>query len=377
MTLPTACLLILGLILAGSRPAFATNFEQIQEVRENLVVTSLLQADIGRQLKDPQIVALGESAADLWSMAPEEAFEMIFPEKPGEAPRIRKLRWQTDRLLLVHEHLKQRKIAMVSPAADDWPQSDCPIDGADGVSWQAYMDTIYATDAAAVIFQAASIACEKIIIEPIAIEQGFTIESPETCGGALEGTPIPEPICFMEVFGAPFGEGVIVAGGGLMENPSEGACDAAAKALMAAQKTQETFEAFLDCDGSATAEANYRRLDFIQAEVKAMQDFVASMRRMLFEHALAIRGGSRMATAYLDSAQDGLISETAETVKTALEKTRSAGYRMAPRIDAIIADAEEERSQGNFKRAYDDYREAYKLTTRKSLELETTTGGTP
>ena len=105
MTLPTACLLTLGLILAGSRPAFATNFEQIQEVRENLVVTSLLQADIGRQLKDPQIVALGESAADLWSMAPEEAFEMIFPEKPGEAPRIRKLRWQTDRLLLVHEHL--------------------------------------------------------------------------------------------------------------------------------------------------------------------------------------------------------------------------------------------------------------------------------
>ena len=50
---------------------------------------------------------------------------------------------------------------------------------------------------------------------------------------------------------------------------------------------------------------------------------------------------------------------------------------MASQIPSLIADAEEERSKGNVKRAYDNYREAYKLSTRKSLELESEVGGTP
>ena len=171
---------------------------------------------------------------------------------------------------------------------------------------------------------------------------------------------------------------MIVEGGGLFENPAaEHACQAAADGLTAAQETQESFEAFMDCGASATAEANYERLDVIQDEVEAMQGFVTSMRRILFEHALAIRGGSRMATAYLDSEQEGLLSETAETVTTAVEQTEAVGYRMAPRIQSLIADAEQERSEGNVKRAYDDYREAFKLATRKSLELESPAGGNP
>ena len=59
--------LVIGLILGGADRARAGTDEEIQEARENLVLAAELQAEIGRRLGDPQIVALGESAAGAWA----------------------------------------------------------------------------------------------------------------------------------------------------------------------------------------------------------------------------------------------------------------------------------------------------------------------
>jgi hypothetical protein len=377
--------LVIGLILGGADRARAGTDEEIQEARENLVLAAELQAEIGRRLGDPQIVALGESAAGAWATVASSGIRMLFPEKDNGLPRLEKLRWQTDRMSDILDSLAPSPTHRRNAADDpDWPVADCSLTGAgdDGPTWAQYMDAVYATDAAAITFQAASINCEQIIIEPIEIVDPFVFENPVTCSGAMEGFIVPDPfeplVCSMQAAGAPFGQGMVVEGGELVENPAAAlACQAAADGLTAAEKTQETIETFMDCQASATAEANYDRLDVIQTEVEAMQGFVTSMRRLLFEHALAIRGGSRMATFYLDSDHEGLLAETGETVTTAADQTEAVGYRMAPRIPSLISDAEEERSQGNVKRAYDNYREAYKLSTRKSLELESEVGGTP
>lgn len=377
--------LVIGCIFGGADRARSGTHEEIQEARENLVITAELQAEIGRRLGDPQIVALGKAAARAWATVEPGGIQMLFPEEDGGLPRLEKLRWQTDRMRDIRDGLAPAR-AKRSTASDDpeWPVADCSLEGSgdDGPTWQQYMDAVYATDAAAITFQAASINCEKIIIEPIEIVDPFVFENPVTCSGAMEGFIVPDPfeplVCSMQAIGSPAGQGMVVEGGELVENPvAAHACQAAADGLTAAEKTQETIETFMDCGASATAEANYERLDVIQTEVEAMQGFVTSMRRLLFEHALAIRGGSRMATFYLDSDQDGLLAETAETVTTAAEQTEAVGYRMASQIPSLIADAEEERSKGNVKRAYDNYREAYKLSTRKSLELESEVGGTP
>ncbi|MEO2167458.1 MAG: hypothetical protein ABGY42_04935 [bacterium] len=371
---------ILSLLIACVLPALAgaeTAASSAAQARNALVAAAEVQVEIGLALNDAEIVAASRRSIALWGRASDENLHHIPGLHDDTTATLVRLEWQAERLRGLRDSLRTSRESTRRDADSSWPVAECSLGSESGLSWAGYMDAVYATDAAMTTLRLASVNCEQIIIEPIEIVDPFVFGNPVTCAGVIAGSIIPVPPfveCVMDAEGFPAGEGMVVEGGAKGEVPglSEGACLAAAESVAALAKVQELLKTDLACWSSGRAKANYERLDYIHEEVEEMENFVATIRRLLFEHALSVRGGSRAAFAYLPAERDGYLDETRQTVETAIEETSVVGYRMKAGIPRTMQDADDYRAAGDVKRAFDRYRKAFRQATRSSRQLNET-----
>ena len=347
------------------------------EARRHLEAAALYQEDIAAILNQPTLAAEANQAAAQAAALSDEDLHELLDLSPGRDAALVQLRWAAEKYRKTRDGLHALRSTEPSDVSEtDWPEKQCPIDGVQGEdgSWTAYTSLIGTTLVALEAYQAIASACEAVTIEPITVDRPFRFEGDqrevETCSIRVVGFIVLDiGDCQLIMEGDTWGRGGTVKGGELLPVAVAGgaaACSAAKALVVTSEKTQEYLGQYLECWDFGTAEANYERLDVIQEEISQVREMSAGIRRLIFEHTLAVRGGSRPSAAYLPATFDGFLEETRRTVETAVEGTSELGYRMRPGIEKYMNDGDSYRDIGEVKRAFDRYRKAFRLATRSS-----------
>lgn len=247
----------------------------------------------------------------------------------------------------------------------DWPEADCTVINESAISWSIYLDYLDATNAAAEAWKLGQPLCKKIEILPISIDDPFIFENPDTCAIEVEE-------CVMEVEGNPFGEGIIAtggAGGSAVLTPATlTTCTGLSTAIAVAQKAQSLMSAYLGCWDQAKTIANNGRLTVVREEVQELQGKIDILKRLVVEGSLNVRGGTRISALYLPQEHGGALEVVRDYTKTAFTQTAAAGYRMKPDIQPMLNSADAAMEAGEYKKAFNLYRGAYRHITVKSRE---------
>ena len=247
----------------------------------------------------------------------------------------------------------------------EWPVADCSVISESAVSWSSFLTYLDATNAAAEAWKLGQPLCKKIEILPISIDDPFIFENPDTCAIEVEE-------CVMEVEGAPVGEGIIASGGAggsaVLTPGTMVTCTGLSTAVAVAQKAQSLMKSYLGCWDQAKAIANNGRLTVVRAEVQKLQGKIDILKRLVIEGSLNVRGGTRMSALYLPESQGGALEVVRDYTKTAFTQTAAAGYRMKPDIQPMLDSADAALEAGDYKRAFNLYRGAYRHITVKSRE---------
>jgi hypothetical protein len=251
-------------------------------------------------------------------------------------------------------------------AADsDWPDADCTVISESSISWSIYLDYLDSTNAAAEAWKLGQPLCKKIEILPISIDDPFVFENPDTCAIEVEE-------CAMEVEGAPFGEGIIASGGvggsAVLTPATLTTCTGLSTAIAVAQKAQSLMSAYLGCWDQAKTIANNGRLTVVREEVQKLQGKIDVLKRLVVEGSLNVRGGTRLSAMYLPEEYGGALEVVRDYTKTAFTQTAAAGYRMKPDIQPMLNSADAALEAGEYKKAFNLYRGAYRHITVKSRE---------
>jgi hypothetical protein len=338
--------------------------EEIQQVRENLVIAAELQAEIGRRLGDPQIVALGEAAALAWATVATSGIQMLFPEEDNGLPRLEKLRWQTDRMRDIRDGLSPPHANRRATGGDpNWPVADCALEGSGAAGLTAaektqetietFMDCGASAWIRAIEVLTPGIRSEdddwpvadcSLIVESAVSWQGLTtaIEALEAAEAACDAIATVEvvstPLTVIgECAGGGFPEGIIEGSIGVTteavftweggwNNPA--LCAGAETAMEAAWKSSEIVSGYLECWTDAYLDSNYECLDTLQDEVLEAYDDLELIYNIFVERSLHKTGGSSLAALYLPESAGGEPESVAEIVTNAGENTAAAGYRL-------------------------------------------------
>ena len=247
----------------------------------------------------------------------------------------------------------------------EWPVADCSVISESSIGWSQYLDYVEATNRAAELWKAGQTGCKRIEILPISILEPFLLDSNISCSIELEE-------CVMEVEGYFLGEGIVAAGGAggsaVLTPGTMVTCTGLSTAVAVAQKAQSLMKSYLGCWDQAKAIANNGRLTVVRAEVQKLQGKIDILKRLVVEGSLNVRGGTRMSALYLPESQGGALEVVRDYTKTAFTQTAAAGYRMKPDIQPMLDSADAALEAGDYKRAFNLYRGAYRHITVKSRE---------
>lgn len=345
------------------------------QIRESLVRSTSLLEELGSLVGSADIESSSQEARIGWQDASDLAIREALDLDNDAAGSLVRIQWLEERISAVRETFGKtpRRVTRGSEESD-WPVTSCvlPDSGDEPPSWQNYASAVAATEGAMEGLLVAMRNCDEIKIRTIHRDEEFNFDAivdgdgAATCHGEVSFDLIG---CEMAGGGSIRGSGIRLTGGQGIPHPgSDTACGAAALILKSLAATQEFMGMQIECWSSGTAKANYERLGVIHDEIARMQAMVDAIRKLLFENALGVRGGSRPAIAYLPAEHGGFIEESREVAASGIEATSSLGYRMRPGTQRYFSQGDSEKDKGDFKRAFDRYRKAFRLATRASME---------